>query len=392
LEWAGKTLSNKQTLCKITFEITKMKDENMLRYYLCFVIFVLLFSGYIDKTASPDNSNSRKLLAPPEGIYHCAFPDFGAAEDNVTTERIVEFENLVGKPIVWAYFSNNWIEGINFPEASVRIIHEQGVIPFIRMMPRSIYEYEGGPDPVYTMQRIIEGSFDAELARWAEAAKRTNIPLMVEFGTEVNGDSSPWSGRWNGGGDMNQYGDSNLPDGPERFRDAYRHIIDLFRAQGVKNISWVFHVYAQGWPEESWNNMAAYYPGDDYIDWIGVSIFGPGKPGKAWQTFTEILDGCYLEFSAISTEKPLVILEFGVVDDSATGDKVAWIREALESIKSGRYPRIKAISYWHETWENNDGTLSNLRVDSSLESLEVYREEIADPFFVTNAYFSDGDN
>lgn len=363
----------------------------MPKYHLCFIIFVLLFSGCIDKTASPDNSDGRELLPPPEGVYHCAFPDFGAAEDNVTSERIVEFENLVDKPIVWAYFSNNWIDGIKFPEASVRIIHEHSVIPFIRMMPYSIC-YEGGPDPVYAMQRIINGSFDTELTGWAEAAKRDNFPLIVEFGTEVNGGWTPWNGRWNGGGDMNQYGDPNLPDGPERFRDAYRHIIDLFRAQGVKNISWVFHVVAQGSPEESWNSMTAYYPGDEYIDWIGISIFGPQKPGKEWQTFTEILDGSYLEFSAISTEKPLAILEFGVVDGSATGDKAAWIRDALESIKNGRYPRIKAISYWHETWENDDGTLSNLRVDSSPESLEVYREEIADSFFVTNAYFSDGGN
>jgi len=368
-----------------------MEDKNMLRNHLCFIIFVLLFSGYIDKTASPDNSNIRKLLAPPEGVYHSAFPDFGAAEDNVTSERIVEFENLVGKPIVWAYSSNNWIEGIKFPEASVRIIDEEGVIPFIRMMPRSIYEYERGLDPVYTMQRIIDGPFDAELTRWAEAAKRDNLPLIVEFGVEVNIDSFSWNGRWNGGGDTDRYGDPNLPDGPERFRDAYRHIIDLFRAQGIKNISWVFHVNAQGWPEESWNSMAAYYPGDDYIDWIGISIFGP-RPGGEWQTFTEILDRSYLEFSAISTEKPLAILEFGVVGDSATGDKAGWIRDALESIKNGRYPRIKAISYWHETWENDDGTLSNLRVDSSPEALEAYREEIADSFFVTNAYFSDGDN
>ena len=35
----------------------------------------------------------------------------------------------------------------------------------------------------------------------------------------------------------------NFPDGPERFRDAYRHIIDLFRKEGVKNITWCFHVY-----------------------------------------------------------------------------------------------------------------------------------------------------
>ncbi len=363
----------------------------MRKYYLYLIVLILLFSGCVDKISLPDNSKGIKLVPPPEGVYHGAFPDFGGPEDNVTSNRIIDFENLVSKPIVWAYFSNNWIEGIRFPETSVHIIHQQGIIPFIRMMPRSNFN-EGGPDPVYTMQCIIDGDFDTDLIQWAEDAKKTDIPLIIEFGTEVNGDWFSWNGRWNGGGESHQYGDPNLPDGPERFRDAYRHIIDLFRAQGVKNITWVFHVDAYACPEESWNSMAAYYPGDNYIDWIGVSVYGPQKTGEEWQTFTEIFDDSYPEFSSISTEKPLAVLEFGVIDDSTTGNKAAWIQDALESIKNGKYPRIKAISYWHETWENEDGTISNLRLDSSPEALEAYRKEIADSFFVTNACFSNGCN
>lgn len=29
-----------------------------------------------------------KIVPPPAGIYHCAFPDFGGAEDKVTAERL----------------------------------------------------------------------------------------------------------------------------------------------------------------------------------------------------------------------------------------------------------------------------------------------------------------
>jgi hypothetical protein len=77
------------------------------------------------------------LVVPAEGVYHSAFPDFGGSEDNVTVDGITDFESLVQKRIVWAYFSNNWLEGIQFPELPVRIIHDQGIIPFIRMMARS---------------------------------------------------------------------------------------------------------------------------------------------------------------------------------------------------------------------------------------------------------------
>jgi hypothetical protein len=57
---------------------------------------------------------------------------------------------------------------------------------------------------------------------WAQDAKRVGIPIMVKFGTEVNGNWFPWSSILNGGGKTNGYGDPNYPNGPERFRDAYR--------------------------------------------------------------------------------------------------------------------------------------------------------------------------
>jgi hypothetical protein len=139
-------------------------------------------------------------------------------------------------------------------------------------------------------------------------------------------------------------------------------------------------------------SLAAYYPGDEYIDWIGISAYGPTRPMaaaryKRWRTFTEIMDAAYPELSAISGSKPLAVLEFGVVDDAATGDKAEWIKGALRANRAGRYPRIKAISYWHESWVNDDGSISNLRLDSSRRALDAYRAEIASPFFVNEPVF-----
>jgi hypothetical protein len=36
--------------------------------------------------------------------------------------------------------------------------------------------------------------------------------------------------------------------------------------------------------------------------------------------------------------------------------------------------KFKAALYWHERWQNADGSYSNLRVNSSVESLNAYRE------------------
>lgn len=256
---------------------------------------------------------SKKLQAPPYGsIYHAANPDFGGTEDNVTSKSIKNFESLAKKKIVWAYFSNNWYDAIKFPLAQVNTIRKSGKLPFIRLMPRSDFNV-GGPDSRYTMQKIIDGEFDKELIQWALDAKKSATPLLVEFGTEVNGDWFPWNGSYNGGGTTDLYGDRKKADGPERFRDAYRYIITLFRHHKVNNITWFFHVNASSYPEESWNEIKQYYPGDTYIDWLGISVYGPQTKEDAYVSFTEIMNKVYPELTNISN-KPIAILELGITE------------------------------------------------------------------------------
>ena len=255
---------------------------------------------------------SGNKLLPASGIYHSAFPDFGGTEDIVSSGQINNFESLVGKQIVWAYFSNNWYDEIKFPSSEINIIHSAGRVPFIRIMPRTNFD-DGGPDPNYTMQKIIDGYFDTQLIQWAVDAANCNFPLLVEFGTEVNGNWFPWNGEYNGGSNLNTYGNDSLPDGPERFRDAYRHIIDLFNSNDAINITWFFHVDAYNEPDNSWNIIENYYPGDEYIDWLGVSVYGPQKGNDDYQTFIEILNHTYPVLSQLA-DKPIAILEFAVTE------------------------------------------------------------------------------
>jgi len=68
----------------------------------------------------------------------------------------------------------------------------------------------------------------------------------------------------------------------------------LFRKEGAGNITWCFHIAP---PQEtgstatleSWNNIKNYYPGDEYIDWIGASIYGADTPNTKWKSFTNMV-------------------------------------------------------------------------------------------------------
>ena len=332
------------------------------------------------------------LASPPDGrIYHAAFPDFGGPEDRVRASRIHSFERDAGRPIAWAYFSNNWVRGIHFPAQAVQTIVAAGRVPFVRMMARSDYD-EGGPDENYTMQSIVAGSWDAELRRWCADAAATGVPLLVDFGIEVNGEWFPWNGRWNGGGRTEGYGDPTLPDGPERFRDAYRRIVDLCRAEGAANLTWFFHVDVGSYPEADWNSdFANYYPGDGYVDWIGISDYGQLVPGEGWRSFRSRLDRVYAELDALAApgEVPIAVLEYGARESRLRPRKKAhWIKQAIAAVLSGRYPRIEALSYWHERWRNGDGSVSDLRIDSSHRARRSYRRAVDTPAFTSDAVFS----
>ncbi|MCB0725772.1 MAG: hypothetical protein KDC73_13845 [Ignavibacteriae bacterium] len=319
------------------------------------------------------NIYGQKLLPPVNGVYHSAFPDMGPTEDVVSIKNVQEFEILTGKDIMWAYFSDNWFDGINFPYGEADAIRKAGSIPFIRMMPRSDWT-EGRQDPVYSLQNIIDGKFDTELRQYAQDAKKFSTPLLIEFGTEMNGDWFPWSGTYN--------------EGPIVFRDAYRHIIDIFNQEGANNVTWFFHVNDYPAPSREGNSLKAYYPGDDYIDWIGVSIYGAQEPGEQYVQFSDVLDDVIAELSDLSPNKPLAILEFGAVDEPGTNNQSEWVRNALNYITSDKYPRIKAISYWHSKWSNDNGSVSDMRLDASSETLQIYTDIVSSDFFITKPSFS----
>jgi len=330
---------------------------------------------------------SLKLRPPPRGMYHAAFPAFGPEEDTVTRRQIDQFsQNISGKDLTWAYFSDNWFNGISFPKRDVSTILAKGVIPFIRIMPRSTWK--ACSDRRYSLDKIIKGKFDKQLRRYARDAASMRAPLIMEFGTEVNGDWFPWSGACNGGGKRTGYGSPQLADGPERFRDAYRRLIDIFRAEGANNVTWVIHYNGGGAPQAAWNQLSAYYPGDDYIDWLGLSAYGAQTPAvmRKWNPqFREVMDVAYRNVAAVSRSKPIALLEFGVIESKG---KPQWIRNALRDLASGRYKRLKAVAWWHSDWRNADGSWSRMKIDSSPAAAAAYREGIANPAFVTQAVIS----
>ena len=128
------------------------------------------------------------------------------------------------------------------------------------------------------LAHIIDGTHNAAIDRLGTFIQRAARPVFLRIGYEFDG---PW----------NHYE-------PEPFIAAWKHITDRLRAQGVNNFAtvWQSATYKYG----TYNDLPieAWYPGDDYVDWMGTSHF----------IFDETVQNRFLDF-ARAHNKPVMIAE-----------------------------------------------------------------------------------
>ena len=352
------------------------------------------------KSAAHDPApRRRRLLLPERGIYSGAYIEAGDSEDDVTLEKIDGFEELVGKHQAIVASSSYWGEQ-TFPDANVRLIFRHGSLPLLYWSPWDRpYEEGRGPDR-FSLTSIIAGEHDAYLDMWGDQARAFGEPLLVCFANEMNGSWFPWSG-------IHYGADALVPDGitgqfvyfpvdgrydwvaragPRDFPKPAYHVVDRIRSRGASNVQFVFHVMNFSDPNDSWNVAAKYYPGPEYCDWLGMSLYGSQFPADAeWAPFAPLLEWPYQELCALDSKKPIMLCEWGVAELPQLGDKAQWFRDGFRMMQEPRFSRLKAIVYWNERWENsegdNAGKYSNLRVNSAHHraSKSTYRRGLSHP-------------
>jgi hypothetical protein len=354
----------------------------LVKPVILLLIALAAFSGCRKNAASPkvDPNGPVELVLPEHGAYTGAFVDFGDAEDDVTLESIEEFESMVGKHQAIIASSSYWGEQ-TFPTANMNVIWRHGSLPLLFWSPwDQPYEQNRGPDRFGLIQ-ILAGKWDAYIDRWAEAAREFGKPMIVVFGNEMNGDWFPWSGTYYGGKNPIP-GRPNEWEGPENYKKAYRYVVDRVRAHGASNIKWMLHANNYSYPVDVWNLVAAYYPGAEYVDWLGLSVYGQQFKDEPWVEIPLLVDWPIEELKRLDPTKPVMIAEWAAGEfPKSGGHKANWIKEGFEIFRT-RYPQVKAAVYWNERWQNRDGSYSNLRLNSSIESLKAYREGVANPYWL----------
>jgi glycosyl hydrolase family 26 len=163
------------------------------------------------------------------------------------------------KPALVPYYSG-WYEPFqaSFAAAAAR----DDAVPIVQMNPDGI-----------RVAAIASGRYDGYLRSYAGAVRAYHRPVIVSFGHEMNGDWYSWGYK---------------RTSPATFIAAWRHIVSLFRAAGVRNVTWLWTVNIIDDPHYGKiPSPARWWPGGKYVTWVGIdgyyyhpstafsSLFGP---------------------------------------------------------------------------------------------------------------------
>jgi beta-mannanase len=160
---------------------------------------------------------------------------------------------------------------------------------------------------------------------------------------------------------------------PDGYRAAFRHIVEIFRAEGADNVEFLWSAM---WLD-LWASL--YYPGDDVVDWVGTTTLNFSTVAQAdwarWRTFDNLFASQYP--AAVRWNKPIMVTEVGTAEQG--GDKAAWLRDCFTSLET-KYPEVDAMILF-EVESDREWPDVNWSVASSEESLEAFKEAINDPYF-----------
>jgi endo-1,4-beta-xylanase len=152
------------------------------------------------------------------------------------------------------------------------------------------------------------------------------------------------------------------------------------RNRGANNIRWAFHINFPEYPDESWNAFENYYPGNDVIDIIGVSIFSAQLPtDEFFPSFESLMDPAYSRLIQMAPKKPVFVFEFAATAGNPLGNSVTWADEALAGILSGRWPAVRGFAWWNDHWENDSNPSHNteMRVEAVPGLARVFKSRLS---------------
>ena len=332
-------------------------------------------------------SDARVPLHPPERplakfelkdqIYHGVL--LNTDSQALFDKMYKQYVDLVGKkPSMIGCFALRWSKGVEQPQDAflkrLKVIDTvPNVLPFIKL-----YTCDWQPSgPFMKADDILAGKEDAYFIMLAKQSKEFGKPFLLSINHEMNGDWFSYSELFK----PKKYGPTDWT--APKFIQVWQRIYKIFQDNGATNVAFAWCPGIQGRAYDvkgadgkvikhydAINSYKAYYPGDEYVDWVGGSFYN------------DVNHYSIDNLAAAYPNKPIILAEWGTEPQRGAwyqpkpypGD-AQWMQMTFDFCTK-RYPNMKAMTYFYWGKENY--------IERVPAQVDIYRKGIADPIFKSN--------
>ncbi len=286
------------------------------------------------------------------------------------------FEGHTGKKVSILSWGDSWNESYFWWNTNgMSDMWARGTIPRYDLLPSGI-----------SLSNIIAGAYDSYLTNWARQAKAYGKPFFLRFAHEMNGDWYSWS----------ESNSINAGCAPGTFTNMWRHVHDIFANVGCTNATWVWCIDHYLTNSDHIVPLSRLYPGDAYVDWLGLDIYNQGDvPPYSGLWFTNLYLDSYVALTNLAPSKPIMVCEVATLSDLSSTPKPAWIADALMQLPAA-FPDIRAFVWfdWNAGDTNDDWPIeggenviaytNNPPIEWA--SVDAFSNGVASPFYEANIF------
>ena len=222
---------------------------------------------------------------------------------------------------------------------------------------------------------IAEGEYDEyiiENLTWLQGTVPDSV--FLRFAAEVN--------CW---GIISTYNsDGRLGEFVEWYIAAFRHVSQL-RTEYAPKVAMVYSVTEVS---NIYVDHTTFYPGDEYVDYVGVSAYNnmSSKAEDEWGSYTDAFSGIGKYENPITKmkrivdsfeHKPILVTECGFCYESTkseqTAEHSAKMLQYFYSYLNMVFPQVKGVFYFNTNFGGNSYKLFGSNLSAAHENAELYR-------------------
>jgi hypothetical protein len=276
---------------------------------------------------------------PAHGAYFGAWVRQGAFTQPNQVAALDTLQSDLGRRLAIVHTYLTW--QAKFPTTSDRVAVSQGSTLLLSWT---------GDDSI----AVSSGRDDNVIRQRAREIKAIGKPIFVEW-------------RW----EMGRPNLRGVVGTPAEFIAAWKHVRAIFAQQHVNNVAWVWCPTAKGF--EPGGDAAAYYPGDDEVDWVCADAYPGFGP---YRSFDDVAQP-FLSWAS-HHRKPVMIGEFGVPQRYSPQQRAQWLRAAAQTVQED--PQVKAIVYFDA--DAFDATAADgMAIEDGTAPMQAFRQIADSPYF-----------